>query len=219
MIDPPGESSLGDIWPHVSLADSRDATDSHFVDLSQQPGGWGALAEEHSDCSGDPVQLSAGDETCHLVQFAAGSYDAPNLKGLFGDPSVTKLFHFARFDLAMIQRHLGVACRPVYCTKVASKLARTFTDRHSLRDLCRELLGVDLSKQQQSSDWGAAELSDEQLRYAASDVLYLHRLKAILDEMLEREGRQHLTRACFDFLPARAALDVAGWNDVDILAH
>ena len=165
------------------------------------------------------VQLSAGDETCHLVQFAAGSYDAPNLKGLFGDPSVTKLFHFARFDLAMIQRHLGVACRPVYCTKVASKLARTFTDRHSLRDLCRELLGVDLSKQQQSSDWGAAELSDEQLRYAASDVLYLHRLKAILDEMLEREGRQHLTRACFDFLPARAALDVAGWNDVDILAH
>jgi ribonuclease D len=165
------------------------------------------------------VQLSAGDETCHLVQFAAGGYDAPNLKGLFGDPSVTKLFHFARFDLAMIQRHLGVACRPVYCTKVASKLARTFTDRHSLRDLCRELLGVDLSKQQQSSDWGAAELSDEQLRYAASDVLYLHRLKAILDEMLEREGRQHLTQACFDFLPARAALDLAGWDDVDILAH
>jgi ribonuclease D len=153
------------------------------------------------------VQLSAGDETCHLVQFTAGGYDAPNLKGLFGDPAVTKLFHFARFDLAMIQRHLGVACRPVYCTKVASKLARTFTDRHSLRDLCRELLGVDLSKQQQSSDWGAAELSDAQLRYAASDVLYLHRLKAILDEMLEREGRQHLTQACFDFLPARAALD------------
>jgi len=165
------------------------------------------------------VQLSAGDGTCHLVQFTDGGYDAPNLKSLLGDPSVTKLFHFARFDLAMIQGHLGVTCRPVYCTKVASKLTRTFTDRHSLRDLCRELLGLDLSKQQQSSDWGAAELSDEQLRYAASDVLYLHRLKATLDEMLEREGRQDLAQACFEFLPARAALDLAGWNDVDILAH
>ena len=165
------------------------------------------------------AQLSAGDETCHLVQFAAGGYGAPNLKRLFGDSSVVKLFHFARFDLAMIQRHLGVACQPAYCTKIASKLARTYTDRHSLRDLCRELLGVDLSKQQQSSDWGAAELSDEQLRYAASDVLYLHRLKAILDDMLEREGRRDLAQACFDFLPARAALDLAGWNDVDIFAH
>ncbi len=165
------------------------------------------------------IQLSAGDETCHLVQFAAGAYAAPNLKRLLGDPSVTKLFHFARFDLAMIQRYLGVDCRPVYCTKVASKLARTFTDRHGLRDLCRELLGVELSKQQQSSDWGAAELSDEQLKYAASDVLYLHRLKAALDEMLAREDRLALAQACFDFLPARAALDVAGWSDVDILAH
>ncbi len=165
------------------------------------------------------VQLSAGDETCHLVQFAQGSYDAPNLKGLLGDPAVAKLFHFARFDLAALQHYLGVTCRPVYCTKVASKLARTFTDRHSLRDLCRELLGVDLSKQQQSSDWGAAQLSDEQLRYAASDVLYLHRLKVILDEMLEREGRRELAQACFDFLPSRAALDLAGWSEVDILAH
>jgi ribonuclease D len=165
------------------------------------------------------IQLSAGDETCHLVQFAAGAYAAPNLKRLLGDPSVTKLFHFARFDLAMIQRYLGVDCRPVYCTKVASKLARTFTDRHGLRDLCRELLGVELSKQQQSSDWGAAELSDEQLKYAASDVLYLHRLKAALDEMLAREDRLALAQACFDFLPARAALDVAGWSDVDVLAH
>lgn len=165
------------------------------------------------------IQLSAGDETCHLVQFAAGAYAAPNLKRLLGDPSVTKLFHFARFDLAMIQRYLGVDCRPVYCTKVASKLARTFTDRHGLRDLCRELLGVELSKQQQSSDWGAAELSDEQLKYAASDVLYLHRLKAALDEMLAREDRLALAQACFDFLPARAALDVAGWSDVDLLAH
>lgn len=165
------------------------------------------------------VQLSAGDETCHLVQFAVGAYDAPNLKGLLGDPAVTKLFHFARFDLATIQHYLGVTCRPVYCTKVASKLARTFTDRHSLRDLCRELLGVDLSKQQQSSDWGAASLSDEQLRYAASDVLYLHRLKVILDDMLEREGRRDLAQACFDFLPSRAALDLAGWGEADILAH
>lgn len=165
------------------------------------------------------VQLSAGDETCHLVQFTGDAYDAPNLKRLFGDPSVTKLFHFARFDLATIQHHLGVTCRPVYCTKVASKLARTFTDRHSLRDLCRDLLGVDLSKQQQSSDWGAAELSEEQINYAAADVLYLHRLKAVLDEMLEREGRRDLAQACFDFLPARAALDLAGWSEVDILAH
>ena len=153
------------------------------------------------------------------MQFVAGAYAAPNLKRLLGDPSVTKLFHFARFDLAMIQHHLGVVCRPVYCTKVASKLVRTFTDRHGLRDLCRELLGVDLSKQQQSSDWGAAELSEEQLSYAASDVLYLHRLKAVLDEMLGREGRQDLAQACFDFLPARAALDLAGWSDVDIFAH
>lgn len=165
------------------------------------------------------VQLSAGDETCHLVQLAQGSYDAPNLKGLLGDPAVAKLFHFARFDLAALQHYLGVTCQPVYCTKVASKLARTFTDRHSLRDLCRELLGVDLSKQQQTSDWGAAQLSDEQLRYAASDVLYLHRLKVILDEMLEREGRRDLAQACFDFLPSRAALDLAGWSEVDILAH
>ena len=165
------------------------------------------------------VQLSAGDETCHLVQFVGEGSGAPNLKRLLADPSVTKLFHFARFDLAMIQRNLGIACRPVYCTKVASKLARTFTDRHSLRDLCRELLGVELSKQQQSSDWGAAELSDEQLNYAASDVLYLHRLKAALDGMLEREGRQDFAQACFDFLPARASLDLAGWSDVDIFAH
>ena len=165
------------------------------------------------------VQLSAGDETCHLVQFTGAAYDAPRLKALFADDAVTKLFHFARFDLAMIERYLGTACRPVYCTKTASKLARTFTDRHGLRDLCRELLGVDLSKQQQTSDWGAAELSDEQLRYAASDVLYLHRLRDILDGMLVREGRQELARACFDFLPTRARLDLAGWGDLDVFAH
>lgn len=165
------------------------------------------------------VQLSAGDGTCHVVQFIAQDYDAPNLKALFADTSAIKLFHFARFDLAAIQHHLGATCRPVYCTKIASKLARTFTDRHSLRDLCRELLGVELSKQLQSSDWGAPDLTDEQLRYAASDVLYLHRLKEILDELLEREGRQELSRACFEFLPIRAALDLAGWGDVDIFAH
>ena len=164
------------------------------------------------------VQLSAGDEVCHLVQLGGG-YDAPRLKALLADDSVTKLFHFARFDLAAIQRYLGVGCRPVYCTKVASRLARTYTDRHGLRDLCRDLLGVDLSKQLQTSDWGAPKLSDEQLRYAASDVLYLHRLREILDAMLAREGRRELAEACFGFLPARARLDLAGWGEVDIFAH
>ena len=165
------------------------------------------------------LQLSGGDGVCHLVRFAKGSYDAPNLRRLFADPAVTKIFHFARFDLAMIQHHLGVVCRPVYCTKIASKLARTYTDRHGLKDLCRELLGNELSKQQQSSDWGADELSEEQLKYAASDVLYLHELRARLNVMLEREGRRELADACFDFLPSRAALDVAGWEPVDIFAH
>jgi len=165
------------------------------------------------------VQLSAGDRVCHLVQFEVGGYEAPNLKALLSDPSITKIFHFGRFDLAVLQHHLGITCGPVYCTKIASKLARTYTDKHGLKDVCKELLGIDVSKQQQSSDWGAAELSDEQLRYAASDVLYLHRLKAILDEMLEREGRRELAQACFEFLPARAALDLAGWDGVDILAH
>jgi ribonuclease D len=153
------------------------------------------------------------------VQFRGGDYSAPNLKALLVDPKVTKLFHFARFDLAAIQHYLNVTCGPVYCTKIASRLARTFTDRHGLKDLCRDLLGVDISKQMQSSDWGAAELSEEQQRYAASDVLYLHRLRAALDEMLEREGRAELARRCFEFLPARAALDLAGWADVDIFAH
>lgn len=165
------------------------------------------------------LQLSAGDGVCHLVQFARGRYDAPHLKALLADRSVTKIFHFARFDLAAIRRYLGVDCVPVYCTRTASKLVRTYTDRHGLKDLCRELIGIDLSKQQQSSDWGAAELSPEQLAYAASDVLYLHDLRAKLDEMLAREGRQALAQACFDFLPTRAALDIAGWPEVDIFAH
>ena len=165
------------------------------------------------------VQLSDGQGDAHLVQLDRGSYDAPNLKRLLGDPAVTKIFHFGRFDIAMFHLHLGVVTAPVYCTKIASKLARTYTDRHGLKDLTRELLGIELSKAQQSSDWGSALLSEEQIAYAASDVLHLHALKARLDEMLAREGRADHARACFDFLPYRALLDVAGWEDVDIFAH
>jgi ribonuclease D len=165
------------------------------------------------------AQLSMGDGICHAVQFAAGRYDAPNLKQLLADPKVTKLFHFARFDLGMLRRHLGVECKPVYCTKIASRLVRTYTDRHGLKDLVRDLLGVDLSKEQQSSDWGAEELSEKQLAYAANDVAYLHQLKTVLDTMLAREGRTHLAQACFDFLPTRAELDLAGWQETDIFAH
>ena len=165
------------------------------------------------------VQLSAGDGDAHLVKFAPGEYDAPNLKALLGDSGVTKLFHFARFDVAVLRRYLGVTCQPIYCTKIASKLSRTYTDRHGLKDLCSELLGVDLSKQQQSSDWGAAELTQQQLDYAASDVLHLHAIRERLNAMLEREGRIDLATAAFQFLPARAILDLAGWSDVDIFAH
>ena len=165
------------------------------------------------------VQLSTGDGSAHLVHFPEPNYAAPTLKALLGDESLTKIFHFARFDLAVIERDLGVTCRPVYCTKVASRLVRTFTDRHGLRDLCRDLLEVEISKQQQSSDWGAAELTEAQIAYAASDVLYLHRLKEKLDVMLAREGRGELAQACFDFLPWRARLDLAGWPEVDIFAH
>jgi ribonuclease D len=164
------------------------------------------------------VQLSAGDGDCHLVRFS-DAYDAPNLVRLLADPMVLKMFHFARFDLGMLRRHLGVACRPVYCTKIASKLARTYTDRHGLKELCQELLGIDLSKQMQSSDWGAPELSEAQLSYAANDVLHLHRLRERLDAMLEREGRRELAAACFEFLPRRAELDLAGWPDADIFAY
>ena len=165
------------------------------------------------------AQLSSGDGICHAVQFAADSYAAPNLKKMLTDPAVTKLFHFARFDIAMFRRYLGVDCKPVYCTKIASKLVRTYTDRHGLKDLVRELLGVELSKEQQSSDWGAPELTEKQLSYAANDVAHLHQLKTVLDAMLAREGRTGLAQACFDFLPARAALDLAGWEGTDIFAH
>ena len=165
------------------------------------------------------VQLSAGDGVAHIVRLGPLPIRAPRLAALLGDPAVLKLFHFARFDVAMLSKHLGVAVRPIYCTKIASKLARTYTDRHSLKDLTAELLGIELSKQQQSSDWGADNLTDQQLAYAASDVLHLHALKARLDQMLAREGRTELAQAAFEFVPNRAALDLAGFEDDDIFAH
>ena len=165
------------------------------------------------------AQLSAGDGDCHLVQFKADEYDAPNLKKLLADQSVTKLFHFGRFDIAMLEKHLGIRSNPVYCTKIAAKLVRTYTDRHGLAVLCREMLGVEISKQQQSSDWAAAELTDAQKDYAASDVLHLHALKEKLDMMLNREGRMEMAQACFNFLPERAALDLGGWEEMDIFHH
>ena len=165
------------------------------------------------------VQLSAGDGRAHLVQLPPGEYAAPNLRRMLADPNRLKLFHYARFDLAVLRRYLGIACTPVYCTKIASKLVRTYTDRHGLKDLVRELLGVELSKQQQSSDWGADTLSEAQLAYAASDVLHLHALHEKLETMLAREGRRQLAQACFQFLPYRAELDLAGWGETDIFAH
>ena len=165
------------------------------------------------------VQLSAGDGVCHLVHFPTPDYAAPRLKALLADPAVTKLFHFARFDLAVMRRYLGIVCRPVYCTKIAAKMTRTFTDRHGLKDLCKDLLGIELSKEQQSSDWGSPTLSPEQIQYAARDVLYLHALRERLDAVLAREGRRELAEACFGFLPVRAELDLAGWDEPDIFQH
>jgi ribonuclease D len=165
------------------------------------------------------IQLSRGDGDAHLVQIVPGGPDAPNLKRLLVDPTVLKLFHYGRFDIAMMYKHFGVLAAPVWCTKIASKLTRTYTDRHGLRDLCRELLGIEISKQQQSSDWGAPHLTEEQLAYAASDVLHLHRLKEILSELIEREGRGDIARACFEFLPMRARLDLLGWAAEEIFAH
>lgn len=165
------------------------------------------------------VQLSSGDGNAHIVQLRRPDYDAPNLKRLLRDRGVLKIFHFGRFDIAMFALHLGVITAPVYCTKIASKLARTYTDRHGLKDVTRELLSIELSKAQQSSDWGSVTLSPEQLAYAASDVLNLHALKTKLDAMLEREDRMELAQACFEFLPVRARLDLAGWEDNDIFAH
>lgn len=166
------------------------------------------------------VQLSSGDGTAHVVQLdRAGGYQCPNLKAMMSDKNVLKLFHFARFDVAMMQKHLGITCAPVWCTKIASKLARTYTDKHGLKYVSKEIAGVDMSKAQQSSDWGAPELTDAQLQYAASDVLHLHAIKDGLHAMLVREGREALAEACFGFLPVRAELDLAGWPDTDIFAH
>ncbi len=165
------------------------------------------------------VQLSSGDGDGHVVQIAQSQTTAPNLTRLLADPKVLKLFHFGRFDIAVMKHRFGVLAAPVYCTKIASKLVRTYTDRHGLKNLLQELLAVDISKQQQSSDWGADVLSDAQIAYAASDVLYLHRLKTVLDKMLAREGRTDLANACFDFLPHRAELDLQGWPETDIFAH
>jgi ribonuclease D len=166
------------------------------------------------------LQINDGGGDEHLVRFANGSqYDAPNLKAVLADPARLKLFHFARFDLAAIEHYLGVTAAPVFCTKIASKLTRTYTDRHGLKNLVSEMLGTDISKQQQSSDWGAPELNEAQRDYAASDVRFLHRLRDVLSERLEREGRMALAQACFDFLPTRARLDLAGWSDHDIFSH
>lgn len=165
------------------------------------------------------VQLSPGDGTADVVRIPQGATDAPNLKRLLADPSIVKIFHFARFDLGILWSTFGVMPQPVYCTKIASRLVRTYTDRHGLKDLLKEVLNVDVSKQQQSSDWGADSLTEAQIAYAASDVLHLHALKERLDQMLAREGRTELAAACYQFLPTRAKLDVIGWPDEDILAH
>lgn len=165
------------------------------------------------------VQLSTGDGDAHLVRLRPGAYEAPNLRAVLADPRRLKIFHFARFDLAVIEQYLQVVAAPVFCTKIASRLVRTYTDRHGLKDLAKELIGVDLSKQQQSSDWGAEQINEAQRAYAASDVLYLHALKAELDGRLAREGRTAIAQACFDFLPYRARLDLVGWPEIDIFAH
>ena len=199
----------------------------HEEDLPEGALGLGAVAVDTETMGLNPlrdrlcvVQISDGSGDEHLVRFGPGSaYDAPVLKAVLSDPNRLKIFHFARFDIAAIQHALGIVTAPVYCTKIASKLVRTYTDRHGLKELVRELLGQEVSKQQQSSDWGAAELSEAQRDYAASDVRFLHAMKDVLDVRLAREGRTHLAQACFDFLPTRAALDLAGWPEIDIFAH
>jgi ribonuclease D len=197
-----------DLPPEVEFADGPIAVDTEAM---------GLVAGRDRLCL---VQLSDGRGEEHLVRFARGSdYSAPNLKALLGDSNRLKLYHFARFDVGIMNAYLGILAAPLYCTRTASRLVRTYTDRHGLKDLVKELLNIDLSKQQQTSDWGAAELSDAQREYAASDVRYLHQLKARLDERLEREDRMGLAQACFDFLPARALLDIAGWPEQDIFAH
>lgn len=166
------------------------------------------------------VQLSAGDGECHLVHFPLGSsYEAPHLRALLNDKSIEKIFHFGRFDYAILKYYLQVDATPLFCTKISSKLSRTFTDKHGLKDLCKQLLNADISKQEQTSDWGSEHLTEKQKEYAATDVLYLHRLKAALQELLRREGRESIAKACFEFIPARCELDIQGWNEVDIFQH
>ena len=198
----------------------------HRGDLPDPSRCTGAIAIDTETMGLDPhrdrlclAQLSAGDGVCHLVKFAPRAYDAPNLKALLINSQVLKIFHFGRFDIAMLQQHLGVLSAPVYCTKIASRLVRTFTDRHGLKDLTRELVGVEISKQQQSSDWGAETLTDAQLAYAASDVLYLHAIREKLDAMLAREGRAALAQAAFAYLPERVRLDLAGLAEMDVFSH
>ncbi len=199
----------------------------HLNDLPPRVGFGGSVAIDTETLGLKPhrdrlcvVQLSAGDGDAHLVQFEKGCYSAPNLKALLENPRLLKIFHFGRFDIAVLLQYLGVRAQPVYCTKIAAKLVRTFTDRHGLKDLCRELLGVEVSKQQQTSDWGQAVLTPEQMNYAASDVLHLHALKDKLDTLLAREDRTALAQACFDFLPFRAELDLKGWyDDSDVFRH
>ena len=198
----------GDLPEEVTFADGPIAVDTEAMGLHP---------ERDRLCL---VQISDGKGDEHLVRFKAGAgYDAPRLKALLGDPVRLKLYHFARFDIGILQAYLGIMAAPLYCTRTASRLARTYTDRHGLKDLVKELLGQEISKQQQTSDWGAEELSEAQRDYAASDVRYLHALKAKLDQQLEREGRADLAQACFEFLPVRARLDLAGWPEQDIFAH
>ncbi len=165
------------------------------------------------------IQLSSGDGTAHLLQFDRSKYDAPNLKKILSNPNCEKIFHFARFDVAVIKHYLDVDCCPIYCTKIASKLARTYTDKHGLKDICKELLGVEISKNEQTSDWSLEDLSEEQKSYAASDVLYLHKLKSILEEKLAKVNRKELAQNCFDFVSTRAYLDLNGWSEIDIFRH
>jgi ribonuclease D len=212
----------------VTLKNAKDATiDVHQGDISAGVEFCDAIAVDteamglnnHRDrlCV---VQLSSGDGTAHLVKFDADdNYSAPNLKALLVDKSKTKIFHYARFDVAIIRQYLDVVCQPIYCTKIASYLARTYTNGHGLKDLCKELLGIELSKAQQSSDWGNDKLSDEQIVYAASDVLHLHQIRTMLDEMLLREGRTEYLEACLNFMPTRTALDLDGWAELDIFHH
>lgn len=197
---------------HDDIPPNLDFGDSIAIDTETQ----GLILHRDRLCL---IQLSAGDGDAHLVQFKPNEYNAPNLKKILSNPKSIKIFHFARFDIASIQAYLGISCSPIFCTRIASRLTRTYTDKHGLKDICAELLGIEISKQQQQSDWAAEELSFEQQEYAAADVLYLHRLMKILTERLLREGRMETAKGCFDFLPHQANLDLEGWGTIDIFAH